>query len=112
MEDILHEYTYWLSKIKHLMTAWTEIPTFAGKRHKKIFPAIITVYTTEPVFQKSAVQVLINGFLNNRTQCAIAIFISLFIFPTEFSKVVFDNLVKRSISRIALSINSGLHAFL
>jgi hypothetical protein len=82
------------------------------KRNKKIFPVLSAVYTAKPVLQQTTVQILIDSFLNYRTQRSITIFIPLFVFPAKFIKMLFDKLEKWGCPRIAWSINSGCQAFL
>ncbi len=87
------------------MTGGTESACLAGKHQEPLFPTVRTSDAGKPAHRSAAAEIALDHILDHRTEEAIILLETLFIFPKKILEIIKEHLVKHCVFWTTLAVD-------
>jgi len=88
-----------------LMTRWTEVPPFTGKREQKLMTTVTAPHSSKAVVEDATIKITVNNLLHIWPKKTVLLGKTLIIDLLKRLEMVFNALVILRILRLARTIN-------
>jgi len=88
------------------MAGGAESASLAGKHEEALLPTVHTPDASKSTHRIAAIKILLNNILNDGTEIAVLSLKPVFVFSEKLLEVMKDHLIKNSMFRMPLTIDS------